>query len=115
MVFTRFDADYDVFVAHAGESHASPLLQSSGDDYHPAYSTSGKRLAFVSDCSGERHIYIAAADGSDVLTTHAAAGQTALRAALVARRRQVAFAGRGDDGYWHIWTIGAEGGVAAPI
>lgn len=53
-------------LAAGGMGKASLLLSSSGRNYDPRYSPDGKRIAFVSDRSGNMQLWTANLDGSDL-------------------------------------------------
>jgi WD40-like Beta Propeller Repeat len=74
LVYERYTRNFDIARAeiapskgHAGSrlEPSQPLINSTGLDVAPAWSPDGRRIAFVSDRSGTREVWICDADGSN--------------------------------------------------
>jgi TolB protein len=111
LVATRFElhqALIRVGLMPAEFGHVTAVTNGYGGDLDPSVSLMGDRLAFSSSRSGDRHIWTARTDGSDVrpLTSGSALDD---RPAISPDGRQVAFnSDRG--GTRGIWVISADGG-----
>lgn len=62
-----FIRDSDIYVMSADGSQANNLTRSAGNDYDPAWSPDGTRIAFVSSRNGNDEIYVMNSDGSEVI------------------------------------------------
>lgn len=61
---TRIGGKRQVLVMNADGSNPAPLT-SRGENWKPAFSRDGTKIAFVSDRDGNREIYVMNSDGSD--------------------------------------------------
>ncbi len=85
------------------------LVSSSGEDFHPAYSPDGRRLAFESNRSGQRNIWVSDADGSrPVRLTSFESQASSPRWSPDGRRLAFCCLEPGD---WNVYVVDAEGGV----
>ncbi|HWC97102.1 MAG TPA: LpqB family beta-propeller domain-containing protein [Candidatus Sulfopaludibacter sp.] len=67
LAFTESPSVSEVWIAQIGAldpEHERPLLRSSGRERNPAFSPDGKRVADISDQSGDQEIWITEADGT---------------------------------------------------
>ncbi len=65
LVYTQSDVERNIWLYDPDHASAtSQLIGSSRYDALPAYSPDGRRIAFVSDRSGARQVWVAAADGA---------------------------------------------------
>lgn len=63
LVAEEVEQDSDVWLANLEEGGARPFIRSTWDDYDPAYSLDGSRIAFVSERSGTPEIWLQSASG----------------------------------------------------
>jgi len=87
----------------------APFIPSTRNDYMPQFSPDGKRIAFVSDRSGNPEIWVCDSDGSNStqLTSFRGPGVTTPRWSPDSER--IAF-DSDAEGETDIWVIGANGG-----
>ncbi len=62
-----FDDIHDIYVMNADGSGATNLSDNSADDFGPAWSPDGSKIAFTSNRNGGYDIYVMSADGSGVV------------------------------------------------
>jgi len=55
----------DAYAIHFSDGKVEPLIQTPRDDEYPVWSPDGSRIAYYSDVSGDREIYIADAHGTN--------------------------------------------------
>lgn len=95
---------------------ARPFIVSSFQDYSPAFSPDGRRIAFESGRSGEtQEIWLADADGSNPVQLTHGPGTWQGQPRFSPDSRRVVFNSRGEDGYADVWTIDTDGGSARRI
>jgi hypothetical protein len=87
------------------------VLEDGARNYHVRVSPDGQRIAFDSDRDGERAVFVARADGTDV-TRVSAPGTYAAVPAWTPDGRTLAFlrAERGKPRVWNLWARGVDGG-----
>jgi Tol biopolymer transport system component len=85
-----------------------PVLSSAGQDYNPAYSPDGKKVAFISDRSGSVQIWTSDADGANVAQLTNFQGSTLGSLHWSPDSRRLVFDG-GAGGYSAIWLIDVDG------
>ena len=107
--------DTNIWAIKVGESPGRPirLIASTRREADPQFSPDGRRLAFASDSSGSRQIWIADADGSNQtqLTSFSSSNFGFANAPRWSPDgRQIAFMAM-IDGYRDIYLIPAEGGA----
>jgi Tol biopolymer transport system component len=86
------------------------------DDFDPALSADGRRLAFSSARSGGANdIWVADADGAQAVQLTHGPGESQSIPRWSPDGRRIAFQSRAAGGDWHVWVIDAEGGTPAQI
>jgi Tol biopolymer transport system component len=95
--------------ASARNRQPEKLIVSSGNDYHPAYSPDGRRIAFSSTRSGVGNIWVCDGDGSNPvqLTNHESPAGTAHWSP---DGRRIVFDSY-EAGDYNLYVIDAEGGI----
>ncbi|MBA16385.1 MAG: amidohydrolase [Sphingomonas sp.] len=71
-----FDLLGDIYALAPGGGPARPVLTGMAFEFQPVFSPDGKRFAFVSDRSGSNNIWVADADGSDLVQLSHEGGAT---------------------------------------
>jgi dipeptidyl aminopeptidase/acylaminoacyl peptidase len=99
--------DYEVFVINPDGTAWSNLTSSSSDDYAPAVSPDGSKIAFTSTRDGNQEIYLMDADGTHLarLTANAA---NDYGPAFSADGSKIAFTSV-RDGNAELYTVGTDG------
>ncbi len=67
LAFTESPSVSEIWIGQLGQDeleHERPLIRSSGRELNPSFSPDGKRVADISDESGEQEIWITDADGT---------------------------------------------------
>jgi Tol biopolymer transport system component/tRNA A-37 threonylcarbamoyl transferase component Bud32 len=108
LVFVKEQDDTDIYRFEVGRP-AEPVITSTSRDGDPQFSPDGRRVAFVSERTGEHEIWLAEADGSRPrqLTHGPGIMQGSPRWSPDGRR--IAFDSRSEEGGYSIWTIDADG------
>jgi Tol biopolymer transport system component len=103
-------SDYDIYVTSPDGSTTTDLTPntSGSNEYDPAWSPDGSKLAFVSDRTGVSYLYLMNADGSGVRQLTAGGLGTDLQPAWSPDGTRIAFASK-RDGSFQIWVINADG------
>jgi Tol biopolymer transport system component len=110
LVFSRFLQNDDIWRYNVGGQMES-LIVSSMKDTNPQFSPDGKRIAFVSDRSGETsEIWVARADGSGLVQMTNRIGRSQGTPRWSPDGRWIAFDSQGQDGNQDIYVIDASGG-----
>jgi len=122
LAYTSFSAHFSIWrIAAPGGSKArdeksegsvngdTPFIYSTRDDASPEFSPDGKRIAFLSNRSGNQEIWVCGSDGSSPVQL------TAFRGPLVSTPRWSPDGGRiafdsDVEGEYDVWMIGANGG-----
>jgi Tol biopolymer transport system component/DNA-binding winged helix-turn-helix (wHTH) protein len=114
LVFSRYDWDMHLYRFSPGKP-LERVAASSSSEGDPHFSPDGRRIAFFSHRSGQRAIWVAAADGSDPrqLTSHQWGWQGSPN--WSPDGRTIAFDAHDPDEHVHVWTIPAEGGTPRRI
>ena len=101
------DATWDIWRMRGDGSEPHQLTEDPSNDIYPAWSSSGRNIAFVSDRDGNREIYVMKVDGTQQInvTHHAAEDWTP---AWSPDGTTIAFASY-RDGNWEIYTMNADG------
>jgi dipeptidyl aminopeptidase/acylaminoacyl peptidase len=111
MAFTSIDWAWsettDVWSMNADGSAAVNLTNHPAEDFAPAFSPDGSRIAFTSDRDGNQEIYVINADGSGQTRLTTAAGQDT-NPAFSADGSKIAFTSD-RDGNQELYLIGADG------
>ena len=69
----------------------TPFIYSTRDDFAPEFSPDGKRIAFMSNRSGNSEIWVCDSDGSNPVQLTSFRGPNVTHSALVTRRRTNCF------------------------
>jgi Tol biopolymer transport system component len=85
------------------------LITSSANEWNPAYSPDGRKIAFFSDRSGVGNIWVCDADGSNPVQLTRFDSQTG-SPRWSPDGRQIVFDSM-DGGDWNLYLVDAEGGV----
>lgn len=101
------DGNAEIYVMKANGSDQTRLTKNAAEDFHPAWSPSGRQIAFVSTRDGNEDIYVMNADGSGQtrLTSNAAVDY---EPAWSPNGRQLVFASQ-RDGNIEIYAMNADG------
>ncbi len=59
------DKKSDVYVISFATGEVKPLVASPADDEYPVWSPDGKKVAYYSDASGDREVYVSDSDGKN--------------------------------------------------
>ena len=59
-------ANFEIYVVNADGSGLTRLTSDSADDFSPAWSPDGSRIAFASDRDGNPDVYVINTDGSGI-------------------------------------------------
>ncbi|HST10288.1 MAG TPA: protein kinase [Terriglobales bacterium] len=87
----------------------APLISSTRNDSAPQFSPDGKRIAFVSDRSGNLEIWVSDSDGSNSVQLTSFGGPTVTTPRWSPDGGRIAF-DSDAEGEYDIWVIGANGG-----
>ncbi len=112
LAFERVRGVFDLWSLELDDPSAKPvpLLRSTRSESAPAFSPDGRRLAFVSDRSGQPEIWVAAADGSHPVQMTRLELPSTHRPSWSPDGRWVAFEAR-LDGRTSLWRVEASGGA----
>jgi Tol biopolymer transport system component/tRNA A-37 threonylcarbamoyl transferase component Bud32 len=114
MVFREAtDPNWDIWSlrphAVSGDRYPRPLIASARSDGNPAYSPDGRKIAFASNRSGSRNVWVADKDGSNpIQLTSFKAHSGTPRWSPDSRRLTFDSATGGD---WDVYVIDAAGGT----
>ena len=109
------DANRDVYSVSTDGSDLTRLTTDAADDYAPAWSPDGQRIAFWSTRTGKPQIHVMSSDGSDVVqvtqnefTEHS---HHPIPPAWSPSGARLAFGSNIGDGrdFMHLWTIRVDG------
>jgi Tol biopolymer transport system component len=120
LVYQRHTRDFDIkraeiagvpgTAAHELKS-STPLISSTRLDVTPAWSPDGKRIAFVSDRSGARELWICESDGSSPLRLTSFSGPAVIFPRWSPNGERLVFSAlTGADGNFEGYTMDAKGG-----
>ncbi len=87
----------------------APFISSTRNDFSPQYSPDGKRVAFVSDRSGNPEIWVSDGDGSNTVQLTSFGGPAVSTPRWSPDSGRIAF-DSDAEGEYDIWVIGADGG-----
>jgi len=93
----------------AKEKAPVKLIKSTREDHSPNFSPDGKRIAFVSDRTGSKEIWVCASDGENQVQVTSFGGSSLGSPRWSPDGRQIAFDSR-QEGQSDIYTVSAEGG-----
>jgi Tol biopolymer transport system component/DNA-binding winged helix-turn-helix (wHTH) protein len=115
MAYTHFFNDWNIWrvdLISARVKHAAAFITSTKDEYHPSYSSDGKRIAFESNRFGNtQQIWVSDADGSRAVQLTAFENAWAGSPAWSPNGQQIAF-DSDAAGQWDIYVIPSQGGKA---
>jgi Tol biopolymer transport system component/tRNA A-37 threonylcarbamoyl transferase component Bud32 len=119
VAFTARHQDVNLWryvVAEGGKPAAEPVnfLSSTRTEMDPAWSADGKRIAFVSDRSGRFEVWVAGADGSNLIQATDLRGQSAQVPKWSPDGREIVF-GLGAPGSRQIMIVPSAGGPARVV
>jgi len=92
-------------------NNAAPFITSTRDDYAPQFSPDGKKVAFMSDRSGNLEIWVSDSDGSNAFQLTSFGGPAVTTPRWSPDGTRIAF-DSDAAGEFDIWVIGANGGKA---
>jgi eukaryotic-like serine/threonine-protein kinase len=108
LAFTRLRSKAHIYRLPPGSSPA-PLVTSTFTDWYPQYSPDGRRIAFVSDRTGDTsEIWLADADGSNPTQLTRGPGHRQGSPRWSPDGRSIAFDSQAEKAT-DVWTIGADG------
>lgn len=113
LAYTRFTYDINVWriqLDEAGKKQLpSRVIASTREDRMAVFSPDGRKIAFISDRTADRELWVSDSDGANPiqLTTFGGAGM--LNPQWSPDSRLVAFSAD-QDGHWDIFAISADGG-----
>ncbi len=98
---------FEIFTMNPDGSHQLRITNDGCANWHPTWTSDGKRILFSTDCNGNRDIYSMNPDGSDWrrLTT---APESDHRPSMSPNGRTIAFV-RGSPPNEHIWLMNSDG------
>jgi Tol biopolymer transport system component len=109
LAYVRSTVEHDIYRVQPGAAPA-PFLASSYEDSSADYSPDGRRIAFVSDRSGDaREIWLARADGSEPTRLTYGPGRWQGSPRWSPDGRAIAFDSAPEEGRAGIWTIDVDG------
>jgi eukaryotic-like serine/threonine-protein kinase len=121
LVYERFTRNFDVRRAEitgseGDRTHALkpsiPLIASTRMDYTPAISPDGKRVAFVSDRSGARELWVCDIDGANAVKLTSLSGPDVVAPRWSPDGQRIVFTAlSGPMGNFEAFTISAGGGT----
>jgi Tol biopolymer transport system component/DNA-binding winged helix-turn-helix (wHTH) protein len=86
------------------------FISSTQNDLHPQFSPDGKRIAFVSERSGNFEIWVCNSDGSSPVQLTSFHGPVVTTPRWSPDGRRIAFDSSAGGGEFDIWVIGVDGG-----
>jgi len=116
LVFTESPAMSEIWIAQVGPldpEHARPLIRSTGREINPSFSPDGKRVADISDQSGDQQIWITDADGTRTQITRLE-GRRMNQPIWSPDGRMLLCNMRGQGGQ-EVFTVPAAGGKATRV
>jgi Tol biopolymer transport system component len=109
MAFARRQGNQDIWRYTLG-GVAEPFLTSSLIEWHPRFSTDGKKVVFSSDRGGETfEIWVANADGSNPVPVTDRVGRYVGSPDWSPDGRWIAFDCQTKEGNWNIWVVETSG------
>jgi dipeptidyl aminopeptidase/acylaminoacyl peptidase len=93
---------------------SAPVIRSSREDAAPALSPDGRRIAFASDRSGSRQIWVGESDGSGARQVTHLEGVTAFTPRWAPDGRRIAFEGRRGPAS-RIYLVSPDAGTAVAL
>jgi Tol biopolymer transport system component len=103
------DVSYNAHNVIKPGASGAPFIPSTRNDYMPQFSPDGKRIAFVSDRSGDREIWVCDSDGSNSTQLTSFRGPSVTTPRWSPDSERIAFDSEAE-GQSDIWVIGANGG-----
>jgi Tol biopolymer transport system component len=116
LAFTESPSVSQVWLAQLGSldpEHERPVLRSSGRELNPSFSPDGKRIADISDQSGEQEIWITEADGTRNQLTRLENRRMG-QPLWTADGKMLLCTMRGPNGQ-EVFTVPADGGKATRV
>jgi Tol biopolymer transport system component len=101
--------------ATAEEPPVQAFLESTFIDRSPAYSPDGSRIAFISDRTGHRQLWVASGDGQRATEWNQAFEADLPAPSWSPDNGQVAFTGAGPSGWSQVFVVDAATRVATPL
>jgi Tol biopolymer transport system component len=120
LVYERFTRDFDIRRAEVIQSRApgqmltpsTQFISSTRQDYNPAYSPDGRRIAFISNRTGPRELWTCDSDGSNSLKLTSFGGPNTILPRWSPDGQHVLFSAlTGVNGTFATYAIGQAGGT----
>ncbi len=112
-----FDMLGDIYAVDASGGKARPILRGLAFESQPVFSPDGRRIAFVSDRSGNENLWIADADGGNPRQLSQIDDNTEFTSPAWSPDGRFVYVSRirPDRGLFEIWAYDVAGGTGLPV